>query len=237
MPKSPNVTEPIQPLSSFSEKSHEQNNPRISISPITNFTSDASVSSKQRSTLLTLEEDATFVLGVTHSKSLTIASRICSNYPEISFYSSVNVFSSELDDAILLHNEKVTKKFFFGVDVVYQKTRNNYMCLPLFCPAKIFGSNSSNIEVYVGISFDGAGAYPVMAIYDSHGTFKNIVKSRYAIHTSFKQIEPISISHNFSETEMKEFEDALKAFLKIKCKSDHLEGISHHVLQTTFILI
>jgi len=131
----------------------------------------------------------------------------------------------ELEEAILAQNETNTAKFFSGVDVIYQTARKVFTCVPLFCPAKVFGSKQNEVEVYVGISYDGNGAYPIMAVFDSHGTFKNLTKSRNVINTSFKRMCPTHISHDFSEAEINAFEDCLKVFLKVKCQTDKLQGL------------
>jgi len=34
---------------------------------------------------------------------------------------------------------------------------------------------------------DGKNAYPITAVYDSFGTFKNLTKGRYVVHSSLRE--------------------------------------------------
>jgi hypothetical protein len=175
-------------------------------SPITNFSSDlSSMMSSNNPGFVT--DDGLYAEGTTHPKALSIASKVCSNYSQATLYATKDVFTVELEEAILAQNEKNTSKFFGGVDVIYPTSKKVFTCVPLFCPAKIFGSKPNEIEVYVGICYDGNGAYPIMAVFDSHGTFKNLAKSRNVINTNFKRLCPTHITHDFSDAEINVFED------------------------------
>lgn len=197
------------------------------ISPLTNISSsDVSANSANSKTSCLLSDDDVFLEGTTHSKSMSIPSRLCSNYSQITFYCSNSVFSTEIEEAIQIKNETNTSKFYAGVDVVYQTARKTFTCVPLYCPARIYGgATNEDPEVYVGIIYDGNGAYPIMAVYDIHGTFKNLTKCRNVVHNNFKRISPTHIAHDFSEAEMKLFEESLKVFLKIRSRSDILQGV------------
>lgn len=197
-------------------------------SPLTDFTrSDLSVStdqsSRQKASTGFVTDDGAFAEETTHPKSMSIPSRVCSNFSQVTLYNSKDVFSVEVEDAIQAQNETSTTKFFVGVDVIYQTARKTFACVPLFCPARIFGA-SDEVEVYVGISYDGKGAYPISANFDSHGTFKNLAKSRNVVHTNFKRLCPTHIDHKFTDAEMILFEEGLKVFMKVKSQSDKLQG-------------
>lgn len=217
----PNTAAPITPHPKLSNK--------IIISPLTNISSDGSVVSIQSGTNESsfILDDGLYTESTTHPTSFSCRTRLCGNFSQITYYSTKDVFNSEIEQSIESHNEKSIIKFLGGVDVVYQTKRKTYSCVPLFCPARIVGSGTADIDVVVGISFEGNSAFPIIAAYDSHGTMKNLVKSRTVLGTYMKRICPTHFIHDFTEAEMIDFEEKLKMYLKIRNRSDELQGLNY----------
>ena len=84
-------------------------------------------------------------------------------------------------------NETSSTNVSCGVDVVYKTARKTFTCIPLFCPARVVGTKTEDTDVYVGSWSDGKNAYPITAVYDSLGTFKNLSKGRYVVHSSLRE--------------------------------------------------
>ena len=152
------------------------------------------------------------------------------NFSVMNLYLSISVLEPDLEQQLKEGaNEKRIEKFYTGVDVIFKTDRKVFSCVPLLCPAKIYYydvlTGNTQCEVIVDIIHDGHNStVPVIAIYDSFQQFKNLAKSRTAIHSMFSRFQPSSIQHDFSSEELNFFSKELFKFLNIKSVLEEKEG-------------
>jgi hypothetical protein len=156
-----------------------------------------------------------------------------SNYSVMNLYESNGVLDPEFESLVKESNDKRIEKFYAGVDVIYKPTnRNVCSCVPLLCPARVYYFSSDEIrdklteDVIVGILLDRHGSpYPLMAVFDAFGNYKNLVKGRYVISTYFNRFQPHSVVNDFTAEQTKDISLQLCPFLKIKTAFQEMEGI------------
>jgi hypothetical protein len=151
----------------------------------------------------------------------------------MNLYESNGVLDPEFESLVKESNDKRIEKFYAGVDVIYKPTnRNVCSCVPLLCPARVYYFSSDEIrdklteDVIVGILLDRHGSpYPLMAVFDAFGNYKDLVKGRYVISTYFNRFQPHSVVNDFIAEQTKDISLQLCPFLKIKTAFQEMEGI------------
>jgi hypothetical protein len=216
------------------DEQHDDNrNDDCASSVLSPLTTTPSTSNNKQPTIKE-EEGFLFQVGTTHRAvfSAKPPAHKTGNYAGMNLYMSKNVFDTDFERLFNIEgaNEKRIDKFFAGVDVIYKKNeRKTFSCDPLLCPAKVFYddpvSSKTECEVVVGILLDGHNsAIPIVAVYDSFRTLKNLAKSRAAIHGMFTRLQPSSIQHDFSSEELTSFSKHLFTFLNVKSSLEEKEG-------------
>ena len=84
-----------------------------------------------------------------------------------------------------------------------------YISYPLLCVRQEFFTclmAKKQIEIFVGIIVDGKnGCYPLQAVYDLFGGFKNLFTTKTIVHTYFQRINPYKVSYDFSVEKLELF--------------------------------
>ena len=176
-----------------------------------------------------------FKIGESHTFAIQMKppKTISSNYSVMNLYESHGVLDSEFESLVKESNDKRIEKFYAGVDVIYKPTdRKVFSCVPLLCPARVYYTSSDDErdslgqDLIVGILLDRHGSpFPLLAVFDAFGQYKNLVKGRYVIHTYFTRLQPTSIVHDFTAEQFKDMSLQLYPFLKIKTAFQEMEGI------------
>jgi len=103
--------------------------------------------------------------------------------------------------------------------------------VPLLCPARVYYTfsdderNSLGQDLIVGILLDRLGSpFHLLAVFDAFGNYKNSVKGRYVISTSFNRFQPHSVVNDFTAEQTKDKSLQLCPFLKIKTAFQDMEG-------------
>lgn len=197
-----------------------------------NFDDASSVLTSSPNLMFTgLRDDGVYNVGETHIIATQLkAPNRTSNFSTMNLYESEYIFDRDLEVRIRADNEKKVNKFYMGVDVIFKANGKVFTSYPLLCPASIHyilnGKESS--DVIVGIITDNkGGVFPVLAVYDLMGTFKNVAKSKTIVHTYFQRLGPHDVKHDFNDTERDRLSVAISALFNVKNPMHEMEGIIH----------
>jgi len=201
------------------------------LSPLTNR-SDSS-NQQQPSGLLhvgsLLTDDGRYILGDTNLVAVSVkAPNRSANYSAMNLYNSVGVLDSDLELQIQKENEKRVNKLYMGVDVIFKPDAKAYISYPLMCPARVFYvlNGEEKVEIFVGVIVDGKnGCYPLQAVYDLFGGFKNLFMTKTIVHTYFQRMNPYKVSHEFSDEELELFGTQIATYMTLKSPLEEKEGL------------
>ena len=215
------------------------------LSPLTNR-SDSS-NQQQPSGVLhvgSLTDDGRYILEDTHLVAVSVkAPNRSANYSAMNLYNSIGVLDSDLELQIQKENEKRVNKLYMGVDVIFKPDGKAYISYPLMCPARVFYvlNGEEKVEIFVGIIVDGKnGCYPLQAVYDLFGGYKNLFMTKTIVHIYFQRMNPYKVSHDFSDQELDLFGAQIATYMTFKSPFEEKEGLyifrSLAVIMNNFIL-
>ena len=96
------------------------------------------------------------------------------------------------------------------------------------CPARVFYvlNGEEKVEIFVGVIVDGKnGCYPLQAVYDLFGGFKNLFMTKTIVHTYFQRMNPYKVSHEFSDEELELFGTQIATYMTLKSPLEEKEGL------------
>ena len=197
-----------------------------------NFDDASSVLTSSPNLMFTgLRDDGVYNVGETHIIATQLkAPNRTSNYSIMNLYESEYIYDRDLEVRIRGDNEKKVNKFYMGVDVIFKANGKVFTSYPLLCPASIHYilNGEESRDIIVGIVTDNkGGVFPVLAVYDLMGTFKNVAKSKTIVHTYFQCLGPHDVKHDFNDTERDRFSLAISELFNVKDPMHEMEGIIH----------
>jgi hypothetical protein len=195
-----------------------------------NFDDASSVLTSSPNLMFTgLRDDGVYNVGETHIIATQMkAPNRTSNYSIMNLYESEYIYDRDLEVRIRGDNEKKVNKFYMGVDVIFKANGKVFTSYPLLCPASIHYilNGEESRDIIVGIITDNkGGVFPVLAVYDLMGTFKNVAKSKTIIHTYFQRVGPHDVKHDLDDTERDRFSLAISELFNVKDPMHEMEGI------------
>ena len=220
----------------------------VALSPLTNRSESSSSNQQQPSGVLdvgSLTDDGRYILEDTHLVAVSVkAPNWSANYSAMNLYNSIGVLDSDLELQIQTENEKRVNKLYMGVDVIFKPDGKAYIIsYPLMCPARVFYvlNGKEKVEIFVGIIVDGKnGCYPLQAVYDLFGGFKNLFMTKTIVHTYFQRMNPYKVSHEFSDEKLDLFGAQIATYMTLKSPLEEKEGLyifrSLAVMMNNFIL-
>ena len=171
-------------------------------------------------------DDGMFSRTTTHEFAGKIDAPRTSSFGKMDAYNFKGALVSEVEDAIAAANASSIAQYFGGVDVVYKQAySNNTMITPLFCPCRIVLEGFAP-TVIVCLVLEKGMTYAITAKYNTFNEFKQLnPRNRVIIHNEFTKNNPISMTHDFSEEEIRMFSHALSELLNLRLPVDILQGL------------
>lgn len=175
-----------------------------------------------------LSDDNLFAVSITHEIAGSIDAPRNSSFGKLDIFNFKGaLLDTEVEDAIAASNSQRFAQYVGGIDIVFkQSVSNNTVLTTLLCPCRVSQEGINEEVVIVCIVLDKRMAYAITAKFSSHNVFKQLNnRSRASIHNEFTRNNPLSLTHDFSEEDLRSFATALKGLLKIVLPIDLLRGI------------